>query len=239
MDEIEFEKYKEKGAYHWKRISSNPFISDCSVKARYNSCISILNRKFGSLKGKKVLDFGCGDGVLSYYLSKAGAEVYGIDLNECAIHLAKEMFHKKKLEAQFKVAPCSETGFDDESFDIVVSTEVIEHVTSPDDFLVEINRVLKKGGTALVTTPIRLSEKPFDRFHIQEWFQGEFEELNKKYFKNVTLLESHPVIFREFKNRHKLFKILLNLVSIFRNPFKASKPWMFNSIQYCLGTKGE
>ena len=71
-NEIEFLKYKKRGAYHWDQISYNLIKRNCFVKARYNYIIKLIKKHFNKIDvtGKKIIDIGCGDGVLSYLLAK-------------------------------------------------------------------------------------------------------------------------------------------------------------------------
>ncbi|MCP4368609.1 MAG: methyltransferase domain-containing protein, partial [Deltaproteobacteria bacterium] len=82
--------------------------------------------------------------------------------------------------------------FDDETFNAVVSFQVIEHVKDDIQFLAEIYRVLKTGGQCLLTTPNRLfrvrpHKKPWNRFHIREYTPDTFEQVLKKIFLDVRV----------------------------------------------------
>lgn len=90
--------------------------------------------------GKRAVDIGCRDGYWSERLKENGYEVSSLDIEP---HYATARQHDV------------ETGlpFDDKSVDLVWCTEVIEHLHNPKKFLTEIDRVLKHGGTAILTTP--------------------------------------------------------------------------------------
>ncbi|MEI6900342.1 MAG: class I SAM-dependent methyltransferase, partial [Bacteroidota bacterium] len=87
----------------------------------------------------------------------------------------------------------SKMPFDDNSFDAVISFQVIEHIVEDRNYLSEIHRVLKTGGTLIITTPNRTNrlkpgQKPFNPFHVREYAPGEFEEVLKSSFKEAKVL---------------------------------------------------
>lgn len=99
-------------------------------------------------KGKcRVLDVGCGYGTLIERVRAAGHDCFGVEPDPAAVVVAKKRGLKVKLGVVEKLP------YHGGSFDVVVLTEVIEHLPAPDKALAEINRVLKKGGLVIVTTP--------------------------------------------------------------------------------------
>lgn len=233
--DADFIKYNHRGAYHWEQISCHPVKSNAFVKGRYIKCIEILEDKISSLTGKKTLDLGCGDGALSYLLWKKGAHVHGIDNSEIAIKYAKEKHKEFNTNCHFAITDCSETQFDSNYFDCVICTDVIEHVPEPLKLLNEIKRVLKPNGYAVVSTPIRFTNKPLDRMHVAEWFQQEFKDMVSQIFTDNEFYESHPLFWMEFMNRSTINRMFINLLSLFRNPFiKNSANWRYYGMQYIL-----
>jgi 2-polyprenyl-3-methyl-5-hydroxy-6-metoxy-1,4-benzoquinol methylase len=79
-------------------------------------------------------------------------------------------------------------GLDDNSFDVVISFQVIEHIKDDFNYLKEIHRVLRPGGKALITTPnikMSLSRNPW---HIREYTSNELKGLGQKVFSSVKML---------------------------------------------------
>lgn len=237
-EEIIYDKYKKRGAgYHWQQISSNPLQMSAFVKGRYKKCIDLFEAHAGSISGREVLDFGCGDGAFSYELSQYGAKVSGIDLSVEAIDFANRRHGELKTGGQFFVESCYETHFPDCSFDGVISSDVIEHVQEPRRFLAEISRLLRPGGFAVISTPIRLTEHPLDKLHVIEWFPGDFEAMVRETFPDSRSFSSHPVFWAEMSQRSKLLRTVVNLISLKSNPFLHNRKWSLNSLQYAVCQK--
>lgn len=99
---------------------------------------------------KKVLDAGCGSGIFTSAIKKAGYEVVGMDISENAIFQAR----KRHPDLQF-VCHGLDTPwpFEDNAFDAIFAGEVIEHVFGLRNMFSEINRTLKPGGLVILTTP--------------------------------------------------------------------------------------
>ena len=96
----------------------------------------------------KLLDVGCGTGVLSRLLVEKGYDVIGIDISENAINKCKN----KGLNA-YQQNLSEKLLFRDEEFDCILMSEVIEHIADTFFVLHELNRVLKTGGVFILTTP--------------------------------------------------------------------------------------
>jgi len=107
----------------------------------------IMTTLLGSNKFK-VLDIGCGDGsLLEPFCSSQ--ECYGIDVSENQLTQAKARGIKTyRVDLESKALP-----FDDESFDLIVCSETIEHILNADNLLHEIHRTLRLGGTFILTFP--------------------------------------------------------------------------------------
>ncbi len=101
-----------------------------------------------NLKGKRLLDAGCGTGWFSAQAADRGAVVTSIDVGIKLLHEVR-----KKCQATVVVGSVLNLPFKNKSFDIVVSSEVIEHTANPLSAVVEMARVVKQGGVLIITTP--------------------------------------------------------------------------------------
>lgn len=235
MSEVEFEKYSTRGAYHWEQISKHPMKSNAFVKGRYEFCLDLLkDASSKSIKGESILDIGCGDGALTYLICKKGALAYGIDSSELAIQLARQKHHERGTNAKLSVQSAYDIKFDSNFFNGVVCSDVIEHVAEPERLLEEIKRLLLPDGVAVISTPIRITEHPLDKMHINEWFEEEFRELILETFPKSEFYRSHPVFWMELIQASRFSRIGINLLSLIHNPFFQNKRWQYFALQYAV-----
>lgn len=101
----------------------------------------------GELSGKRVLDIGCGGGLLAEKFAEKGAIVTGIDLSPVAIEAAKKHAAESGLDMTYRVASPTELKAEGpEPFDIIICAEVLEHVDDLRGFLRDSLGMLKPGG---------------------------------------------------------------------------------------------
>ena len=150
-----------------KHTSNNP-LQKFLINNFYASLILIVR----DINPRKILDVGAGEGFTLNKLkeNQLGKELEGIEYTKEAIALGKKMFPRIKI----KQGTAYELPYQDESFDLVISTEVLEHLTDPQKALKEMSRVGKKY--LLLTVP----NEPW--FTIQRVLRG----------KNLLHLGAHP-----------------------------------------------
>ena len=121
----------------------------CKIDLEENMLLGLL--KQSDSRGNRVLDVGCGSGEISLEIQRAGYDVVGLDFSQVAIDIAA----KQGLPCH--VVDVDEgIPFDDNEFDFVWATDVLEHVFDPIFVLKEMNRVLVPGGVLLATIPYGL-----------------------------------------------------------------------------------
>ena len=125
------------------------------VRLRYIK--DTIIKKFGNkseklpLKDIKILDIGCGGGLLSEPLSRLGATVTGIAASARNIKIAKMHLKKSKLDINYYCS--SPESFEaKEKFDVVLNMEIVEHVDNVDFFLFKSSELLKKDGLMFIAT---------------------------------------------------------------------------------------
>ncbi|MDG1419461.1 MAG: bifunctional 2-polyprenyl-6-hydroxyphenol methylase/3-demethylubiquinol 3-O-methyltransferase UbiG, partial [Tateyamaria sp.] len=108
--------------------------------------------KLTDWQGKSVLDLGCAGGFMAEALAHKGARVSGIDPAQDAIQAAKNHAKTSNLDVTYNVGVGEHMPYSDDTFDIVVCVDVLEHVRDLSQVLAEVARVLKPGGLFLYDT---------------------------------------------------------------------------------------
>jgi len=125
--------------------------------------------------GLKVLDVGCGGGFTCEFLAKRGAIVTGIDQSAKCINAAKDHAAKSKLAIAYHHATAEAISALDETFDVVVCVDVLEHISDLKQTLTEIGRVLKPGGAFCFDTINRTFKSKIIMIWVLEDMLGEID----------------------------------------------------------------
>ena len=110
-----------------------------------------LKNKSKPLSGIKLLDIGCGGGLLSEPMSRMGANVTGIDASDKNIKIAKLHSKKNKLKINYLCSSPEKLKIT-KKFDVILNMEIVEHVEDIDFFLKACSKLLKKNGLMFVAT---------------------------------------------------------------------------------------
>ena len=110
-----------------------------------------LKNKSKPLSGIKILDIGCGGGLLSEPMSRMGANVTGIDASDKNIKIAKLHSKKNKLKINYLCSSPEKLKIE-KKFDVILNMEIVEHVEDIDFFLKSCSKLLKKNGLMFVAT---------------------------------------------------------------------------------------
>lgn len=106
---------------------------------------------FKPAAGTTVLDVGCGNGNISIFLGSLGYQVSGIDVSEAAITKARQL--NKFPNVKFEVGNAEELPDLGTRYDVIICSEVLEHLLSPESTLYAISRIMKDDGILFVTVP--------------------------------------------------------------------------------------
>ena len=120
------------------------------VRIKYIKEVLKKNEK-KNLCNLKILDIGCGGGILTEPLARLGARVTGVDENENAIRVAIDHAKKSKLKIQYKRMSFDKINFD-EKFDIILCMEVLEHLNNIDMLINKVKELLNPKGIFIGST---------------------------------------------------------------------------------------
>jgi 2-polyprenyl-6-hydroxyphenyl methylase/3-demethylubiquinone-9 3-methyltransferase len=109
-------------------------------------------RKLDCLKGLRMLDIGCGGGILSEPLARLGAQMVGVDPAEENIAAARAHAQESGVAVDYRATTAEDLAAAVERFDVVLAMEVVEHVTDVDAFVATCASMVKPGGLLIAAT---------------------------------------------------------------------------------------
>jgi 2-polyprenyl-6-hydroxyphenyl methylase / 3-demethylubiquinone-9 3-methyltransferase len=109
-------------------------------------------KRLDSLKGLRILDIGCGGGILSEPLARLGAEMVGVDPSEANIGTAQAHAEQNELTIDYRCTTAEELAEQREQFDLVLAMEVVEHVADVSLFIASCASLVKPGGLMIAAT---------------------------------------------------------------------------------------
>jgi ubiquinone/menaquinone biosynthesis C-methylase UbiE len=149
-------------------------------------------------KGLRVVDAACGEGYGSDFLARHAASVVGADISPEAIAHARAAY-AGTANLSFVQAPCTKLPLPDESADLFVSFETVEHIGEQEEFLDEIARVLTPDGLLLLSCPNKreYSDRRDYRneFHVKEIYRDELAALVARRFRHARWYGQRPSFF--------------------------------------------
>ena len=133
--------------------------------------------------GLRILDIGCGGGLLSEPMARLGAEVVGADAAAGNIPVAQIHAQQSGLEIDYRHTTAEDMADAGEKFDVVLNMEVVEHVASPIDYLIACRTLLKPGGLHICST-LNRNPKSFmmaivGAEHVMRWLPKGTHEWSK------------------------------------------------------------
>lgn len=147
IDPEEIAKFEELASKWWDRNSEFKPLHDINPLR-----VGFID-KIASLSGKRVLDVGCGGGILSESMAQRGAEVTGIDMGAAPLKVAKLHGLESGVNVTYKQITVEELASEEpESYDIVTCMEMLEHVPDPSSIVAACARLCKPGGQAFFST---------------------------------------------------------------------------------------
>ncbi|MEP1201785.1 bifunctional 2-polyprenyl-6-hydroxyphenol methylase/3-demethylubiquinol 3-O-methyltransferase UbiG [Tateyamaria sp.] len=139
--------------------------------------------KTSAFEGLRILDIGCGGGLLAEPMARLGAEVVGADAAERNIPVAKVHAEQSGLTIDYRHTTAEDMAAAGEQFDVVLNMEVVEHVADPLVYLTACRELLKPGGLHICST-LNRNPKSFvmaiiGAEHVMRWLPKGTHEWNK------------------------------------------------------------
>lgn len=147
VDDLEIKKFEALAARWWDPTSEFKPLHEINP-LRMGLLTSIT-----SLSGKRVLDIGCGGGILAEAMARQGAEVVAIDMAEASLSVARLHQLESKLDIDYRRIPAEELAEQEPaSFDVVTCLEMLEHVPDPSAIVAACQKLVKPDGEVLFST---------------------------------------------------------------------------------------
>lgn len=191
------------------------------------------------LRGK-VLEVGCGEGRGIPLILEHTTDFTAVDKIEPAIDQLKKKFPVARF-VSMNIPPLA--GLPDNTYDVVVSFQVIEHIKDDALFLKEIARVLKPGGVVLITTPNRTMSLTRNPWHIREYIAPELTTLARRSFTEVEMkgITGNSRVMAYYEQNKKsverltrwdVFNLQYRLpAALLRIPYELLNRWNRNKLQ--------
>ncbi|KZY95650.1 MAG: bifunctional 2-polyprenyl-6-hydroxyphenol methylase/3-demethylubiquinol 3-O-methyltransferase UbiG [Thalassolituus maritimus] len=147
VDRAEVAKFEALASRWWDRESEFKPLHDINpLRTNYID-------RHASLAGKKVLDVGCGGGILSEAMAQRGADVTGIDMGEAPLNIAKLHALESGVSVKYQQIPVEQLAEEmPASFDVVTCLEMLEHVPDPASIIQACYKLVKPGGMVFFST---------------------------------------------------------------------------------------
>ena len=140
---------KNPSLYPWPKV-----LSKSKLDITYKPREVFLNEEINNLglnSKSKLLDIGCGTGIMTKRVSdQFDAKAIGVDISDESIEFANKFYSNDKLS--FKLGEANKIPYKNNSFDFIISLDVLEHIENQKDVIFEISRLLKKKGKVLIYT---------------------------------------------------------------------------------------
>ena len=147
VDELEIKKFEALAARWWDPTSEFKPLHEINPLR-----MGFLTSKT-TLAGKRVLDIGCGGGILAEAMARQGAAVVAIDMAEASLAVARLHQLESKLDIDYRRIPAEELAqAEPEQYDIVTCLEMLEHVPDPSAIVAACYALVKPGGQVLFST---------------------------------------------------------------------------------------
>ena len=189
LDPAEIEKFQAMAAEWWDengKFKPLHMLNPCRLDYITSQIAGEFDRDLKSpepFRGLRILDIGCGGGLLSEPMARLGATVVGADAAAGNIPVAQVHAQQSGLDIDYRHTTAEALAEAGEQFDVVLNMEVVEHVASPIDYLIACRTLLKPGGLHICST-LNRNPKSFmmaivGAEHVMRWLPKGTHEWSK------------------------------------------------------------
>ena len=189
VDPAEIEKFQAMAAEWWDengKFKPLHMLNPCRLDYITSQIAGEFDRDLKSpepFRGLRILDIGCGGGLLSEPMARLGATVVGADAASGNIPVAQVHAQQSGLNIDYRHTTAEALAEAGEQFDVVLNMEVVEHVASPIDYLIACRTLLKPGGLHICST-LNRNPKSFmmaivGAEHVMRWLPKGTHEWSK------------------------------------------------------------
>ena len=148
VDTAEIEKFQSIASRWWDTESEFKTLHDINPLR-----IDYIAQQCAGLEGKKVLDIGCGGGILSEAMAAKKAQVTGIDMAELSLDVARMHLHETGLEVDYQLITAEQMAIEQpHQYDVVTCMELLEHVPDPASIIRAAATLVKPDGCIVLST---------------------------------------------------------------------------------------
>jgi len=197
QNEKEFHNYKTEAKSGVETTNKHLDFRERFYHATWRSQIFLHQWILGRCQGKIVLDYGCGSGVITYFIAEKGANLaVGIDISDMSIKAGIKRYNKEGVSSRMRFAlmDAERLGFTDSSFDIINCHSILHHLDLQRAYS-ELARVIKPNGEIICNEPLahnpiiqcyrRMTPKLRTRWEIEHMLDRRSVALANEYFGNV------------------------------------------------------
>ena len=158
-------------------------------------------------KTDKILEVGCGMGYLTYSMLKEGFNIRGCDISQRAIEKARQTYNLENEDLFFEADVYELSENNNSKFDVIILTEVIEHIFNPSDFIKTLFKLLNSGGHIIITTPNKSAYNKSifwtsDLPPVHYWWLSEQSFINIAKFTNSGI---YFIDFTDYNSKNNIF----------------------------------
>lgn len=158
VDDAEVERFSKLAAEWWSPTGKfkplhkfNP-VRLTYIKEKVSAHFDRDIKSTSAFAGLRILDIGCGGGLLCEPMARLGADIVGVDASATNINVARLHAEQSGVSIDYRATTAEALSANDETFDIILNMEVVEHVSDVPLFLSECSKMLRPGGLMFVAT---------------------------------------------------------------------------------------